>query len=328
MRLGVLFEPNSAAFYRALEPMSAMERRGHEVLWADEEGRMPAGRLATCDVVHVYRCADDPTRRLLGELSRAGIAVTYDNDDDFTGVPRESPDYPKVGGAKGRRIHAMTVEAARLARVFTTTTGVLADKYRASGVERVEVIPNHVMHGVERPRSRHDGLVIGWVGGIDHRADTARIPIADVLRRIVERHPDVRVECIGVDLALGAAYRHDAFVPFLDLPARIGGFDVGIAPLADLPGNRTRSDIKVKEYAASGVPWLASPVGPYAALGEEQGGRLVGDDGWFDALERIVTSRRDRRRLARKGRSWAKRQTTEAVAGRWEQVFREAAGAA
>ncbi len=28
--------------------------------------------------------------------------------------------------------------------------------------------------------------------------------------------------------------------------------------------------MKLKEYAGAGAPWLASPIGPYAGLGEEQ----------------------------------------------------------
>jgi hypothetical protein len=114
-------------------------------------------------------------------------------------------------------------------------------------------------------------MVIGWIAGVDHRADVARIEIADALRRLVTTHENVRIECIGGDLGLPERYRHDGFVPFPELPRRIGGFDVGIAPLADLPGNRVRSDIKLKEYAASGVPWLASAVGPYLGLGEAEG---------------------------------------------------------
>jgi glycosyltransferase involved in cell wall biosynthesis len=325
VRFGLLFEPNSAAFYRAIDPMEAMERRGHEIAWPEDSGLARAGLLASCDMVHVYRCAGDGVRRILTEVTRAGTPITYDNDDDFTAVPKESPDYKKVGGPTGRRIHGMTVETARTAAVFTTTTGALAEKYRADGVDRIEVIPNQLLAGAERPQVRHDGLVIGWVGGIDHRADVLRIPIADALRRLVETYPEVRVECIGVDLQLPERYRHDGFVPFLDLPERIGGFDVAIAPLADMPANRARSDIKLKEYAASGVPWLASPVGPYASFGEAEGGRLVPDDGWFEALERLVTSRRERRKLGRKGRSWAKGQTIAAVADRWESVFLEAA---
>jgi glycosyltransferase involved in cell wall biosynthesis len=306
--------------------MKAMEQRGHEIVWPpDEGGKADLRRLIGCDVVHVYRRAAEDTQRALEQLSRGRTAITYDNDDDFTAVPKESPDYPKVGGARGRRIHAMTLEVAKLARSFTTTNELLAEKYRRDGVERVEVIPNTIAPDVSRPRRRHDGIVIGWIGGIDHAADVARIGIADALRRLVAAHEEVQVECIGVNLRLPDRYRHDEFVPFRDLPGRIGGFDIGIAPLADLPGNRVRSDIKVKEYAASGVPWLASPVGPYVGLGEDNGGRVVPDDGWFDALERLATSARERRRLARKGNRWAKRQTIDAVAHRWELVFATAA---
>jgi len=116
-------------------------------------------------------------------------------------------------------------------------------------------------------------------------------------------------------------------VEFTDLPDRIGGFDIGIAPLADIAWNHARSDIKLKEYAASGVPWLASPVGPYLGLGEGEGGRLVPDDGWFEALDRLVSRPRERRKLSKKASAWAKRQTVDAAAERWERVFSEAAAA-
>jgi hypothetical protein len=46
MRLGVVWEPNSAAWYRAVYPMHAMARRGHEIVWpADENGRADPTRL-------------------------------------------------------------------------------------------------------------------------------------------------------------------------------------------------------------------------------------------------------------------------------------------
>lgn len=116
----------------------------------------------------------------------------------------------------------------------------------------------------------------------------------------------VSVHCIGVDLALPERYRHEAQVDFLALPDRIRGFDIGIAPLADTPYNRGRADIKLEEWAACGVPWLASPVGPYLELGEAQGGRLVPDALWVDALERMASSRRERRSLGRAARRWAR----------------------
>jgi glycosyltransferase involved in cell wall biosynthesis len=333
MRLGVLWQttgeggiwrPHPNAYYRAIDPMKAMERRGHDVVWPSDARSTPdTRRLASCDVVHVYQSG--VFRSLLEELARNGTAITYDNDDDFTAIPKESPHFTQNKGLRGHRIFADTAKTARLARWCTTVSEQLAQKYRKAGVERVEVIDNYVAPDLERPRTRHGGVVIGWIAAPEHRADAAQLKIADALRRLVDKHDDVRVECLGVDLRLPDRYRHDVWVLFPDLPRRTGGFDIGLAPLADTPWNQTRSDIKLKEYAASGVPWLASPIGPYVGLGEEQGGRLVPDDGWFDALDRLVSNGRERKRLARKAKKWAKGQTIEAVADRWERLFLEAA---
>jgi glycosyltransferase involved in cell wall biosynthesis len=327
MRLGFGFFPSMCAYYRAIGPMQAMASRGHEVVGpADGEGEVSVERLASCDVVHVYRRFDAQTYQTLAALAQSGTAITYDNDDNLAALPKESPNYRRFGGLTGERSHAMTVKLARLARVFTTTTEALAEAYRRSRVERVEVIGNYLLTDVPGPRVPHDGVIVGWVGGVEHQADAARVPIADALRRLIAKHDNVRVECIGVDLKLPEAYRHVPGVPFHELPAHIGRFDIGIAPLADLRLNQTRSDIKLKEYSASGVPWLASSVGPYAGLGEEQGGQLVSDDGWFDALDRLVTRERERERLARNALTWASSNTIEAAAERWERVFARAAG--
>ncbi len=106
---------------------------------------------------------------------------------------------------------------------------------------------------------------------------------------------------------------------------RIASFDIGIALIDDIPFNRARSDVKVKEYAAAGVPWLASPIGPYAGLGEKQGGRLVADDDWFAALDRLVRKERERHKLAKRAASWAREESLERNLHRWEAVMVEAA---
>lgn len=325
MRLGVVWEPCSNAIYRAIDPLKAVARLGHKVVWPPNDGRAELTRLTGCDVVHVYRRAAPDTQRVLIELTRRGTAITYDNDDDFTVVPQESPDYGKVGGRAGQQVHELTVKVGRMASVFTTTNEQLAEKYRGDGIGPIEIIGNYLTPDLHRPRLQHDGVVIGWVAGHDHMADVARIAIVDALQEVAATHPNVYVRTIGVDLALPIRYRFDSWVPWTDLPYHVGGFDIGIAPLADIPANWARSDIKLKEYAASGVAWLASPIGPYATLGEAHGGRLVPDEGWAQALHALVRRRRDRRRLSRNGLAWAEQQTVDVVAERWEQVFREAA---
>jgi glycosyltransferase involved in cell wall biosynthesis len=326
MRLGVLWQADtSAANYRAASPMTAMQERGHEIVWPDDRGAASMRRLSPCDVVHVYRRHDDETRRQIEQLRRAGVGITWDNDDDFANAPDGHPALGRRGGRLGaQRLFAQTAKIASLAHTVTTTTDTVASRYRAAGNTTV-VIPNTLLAGVVRTRRRHRGLVIGWIAGLEHTEDARRLALGEALTRVVSEHPEVSVHCIGVDLDLPERYRHERFVPFRELSSRIRDFDIGIAALADTPFNRARSDIKVKEYAASGVPWLASPVTPYAGLGKDAGGRLVADGEWYGQLTRLVEDRRARRRLRRRGRAWARGQTISTVADDWETVFRAAA---
>jgi hypothetical protein len=52
-------------------------------------------------------------------------------------------------------------------------------------------------------------------------------------------------------------------------------FDVGIAPLSAVPFNQAKSAIKGLEYAAAGIPFVASPLDAYRALHAEGIGLLA-----------------------------------------------------
>jgi glycosyltransferase involved in cell wall biosynthesis len=167
--------------------------------------------------------------------------------------------------------------------------------------------------------------VIGWHAGREHLIDAEALGVVPMLERVLDAHPDVRVETVNIDLKMEhERYRCDEALPLDDLTQRLADFDIGIVPLADIPFNRGRSNVKAREYAAAGVPWLASPVGPYEGLGQEEGGRLVEDDGWFEALDELIRSRRERSKQAKRARNWAKRETMWNMADVWERVFLDA----
>lgn len=326
MNIGVAWDQTAPGCnYRACDPLRALEQRPrHSVVWpqTEDQGALDAGRVGGCDMVHVYRRADRETFVAMRELAAQGVPTTWDTDDDLSAVPEESPTYRRTGGERGERKFRASLRIAKLATVVTVTTDTLADRYREAGVEHVVVIPNYLSER-PRPRQQHEGVVVGWVAGVEHQADAVRLGIGETLQQLQARHPQVRIECIGVDLGLP---RSDIprFVPFAALPRRMSGWDIGIAPLADLPFNRARSDIKIKEYAASGLAWLASPLAPYRHLGETQGGRLVPDDQWLDALDELVRDTPARDTLRRNALAWAETQFIDDALGAWEAVFDEA----
>jgi glycosyltransferase involved in cell wall biosynthesis len=328
MRIAVVTDPGQLnTAYRGLQPGGALQQAGHDVrMVVLDEFELTADALHGVDVVYVYRYFERSTQRLVRAARDAGAAIVWDNDDDMTYFPDDSITTMRKGALRSQEALAKTKAMCTLADVVTTPSRVLADSYRSLGAGEVHVVENHVIDlflGTERVS--HPGVVVGWVGCAEHGYDNERIGIADTLARLLDAHGDVRVESVGIDLGLPAERsRCHGYVAFHELPAAIAGFDVGIAPIVDEPCNQARSNVKVKEYSALGIPWLASPIGPYAGLGEKQGGRLVADDGWFEALDRLVTKGRERKRLGKAAARWAREQAIGRHVGRWDAVVEAA----
>jgi hypothetical protein len=329
MRLGFILEPGAAnSNYRVTFPMRTLERRGHEVCWPAQLQRdAPLQELLRCDLVHCFRRPD--RGRDLKQLAARGVAVSFDNDDDFSTaeMTKGAAGRLQAGGrARAANVRRSTelLRLARLADLTTTPSEVLAERYRRAGVEHVATIANHLDaeltgFGASSP---HAGVVVGWMAGAEHEHDLALLPIADVLGGLLARHRELRVVTIGLRLPLRSErYEFRPKVPFGRLLEAMGDFDIGIAPLADTPFNQARSDVKLKEYGAVGAAWLASPVGAYRQRGGGEGGRLVADGEWLGALEGLIRGGFARRRLARKALRWAHSQTIDHFAAQWEEQF-------
>jgi hypothetical protein len=323
VKLGFICPPTNNAYYRSIIPMRALERRGHTVVWPRKLGEdVPLRELLTCDLVHYYRRARraDDLRR----LSERGVAITFDNDDDFATAEVSHGGSGLAGNRYNRKIARELLAMANASDLTTTPSEVLAKTYRGLGVEHVQVIENYLDRtmfgfGAAPP---HDGVVVGWVAGNEHRVDLERVPILDALRSLLDTHPDLRVLTLGVRLALSPErYEHVERVSYPDLLKVVRRMDIGIAPLADMPFNHARSNVKLKEYGAGATAWLASPVGPYQGLGERQGGCLVCDDDWASAIGTLVRSSRLRKRLAKRALKWARKQTIDDHAQLWERAF-------
>lgn len=315
-------------WYRSNLPVGELGRRGHDIVTVEVDCRgFRPEQLAGFDVIHVYRGMEKPLLKALRQQRDRGVAIVWDNDDDPRLIPKEDAIFAKAGALQIATQWRYQVAMMTAAHLITTTSETLAERYRdAIDGGDVRVIENYIGDAqLIGGGGRHDGLVIGWVAASEHVADAQRLRIADVLRRVMERVPEVRVRTAGVRLDLDPSrYEHTTGVPFRDLASYLRDFDIGIAPLSDIPMSAARSNVKVKEYAAAGVPWLASRRGPYVGLGEREGGMLVDDGDWEDALVRLATARFKRRQLARRAKSWAKSQVITKHLDTWEAALGDA----
>jgi glycosyltransferase involved in cell wall biosynthesis len=329
MRIAYVADPSSGnGFYRGIGPMTALQQfRGHQVRAVPINGGDPQlAAVHDVDVLHVHRYGEDGAVRLAREAKAHGAAVVWDNDDDIGSVPKGTPGYRKQGGMMWEKRLAGMRKIFALADLVTAPSRGLVERLREYGAPHAQVVENHVPDQfVVRSRPPREGVTIGWIAGLEHQLDVERIPVREVLQRLLDERPDVRVTSFGLGLGLrGERYRHVDVVPLLELTRAAATFDVGIAPLSDLAMNRARSNVKLKEYAAAGATWLASPVGPYVGHGEKQGGRLVADDGWHDALSQLLDKPRERAKLTKRAGKWVAGETLSKHARTWEARFEEA----
>jgi hypothetical protein len=328
VRIAFIANPEApGGWYRGIGPMVALHGRGHEIrqVWRPNE-RLASELIVGCDLVHVYRAHEAEVLQLVRAARQQGLPVVYDNDDDMRAVPRNNAAYQDYGGFAGDRALREIRRLVQMADLSTSPSRFVLERFREYGAQRVQLLENYVPDNAVDASAPPNGdrVVAGWLAGSEHHLDVERIPLREQFGRLLDRCPQLTIETLGCGLGLRhERYRHVLHVDFFDLPPKLAEWDIGLAPIADIPFNHARSNIKVKEYAVLGRPWLASPVGPYAGLGEGEGGRLVADDRWAEELGRLADKARDRRKLAKRARRWGREQTISANVHLWERAFIE-----
>jgi hypothetical protein len=328
MRIAMLSNPELVnSNYRAYQPMMMLRRQGHDVRFNRRDQPMPPQELLAVDAVFVHRIATPEMQELMRGVREAGVGIVWDNDDNVAAVPRSNPLYSRFGGFKSREMLAGVTQMVRIADVVTTPSRVLAEQYRELGAADARVAENYLPVEAAKVRpAKHRGIVIACLAGLEHQVDYQELGLRNTLARLLEEHQDLRVLSFGLGLGLKSdRYEHVKQVPFLELAKTLSRADIGIAPLVDIPWNQARSNVKLKEYSSAGLAWLASPIGPYVGMGEQQGGRLVADGDWHAALERLISNDRERRKLAKRGTKWVKGEGIDRNAHHWEHALRDAA---
>lgn len=159
--------------------------------------------------------------------------------------------------------------------VVTVSTPYLAERLRQWVRCPIEILPNTVDLTKFQPRPPTDATVplVGWVGSTAHRSGDLN-EVRGVLNTMFEKgkirlhHSGDHPNHESFAAAIGTHPKIVSTLPLLppaDYPKAFV-FDVGIVPLTNMPFNRAKSGIKGLEYAASGIPFVASPLDAYLEL--------------------------------------------------------------
>lgn len=272
--IGIRGAKAASGDFRISNPLSALQQRGHEVReYRTWETRLwsPA-MFVGYDAVIVQQLHDQTLIDAIGLIPKAERPVlVYEVDDLIWQIGPERDDIYSI-------YQAIRVEAMRCLRrcdaVFCSTPE-LADE--CSGLNKHTFVLQNAIDlefrdwTAKGPRCPNHELVIGWAGGV--RAGKDFEPIGNGLRAVLEANPHVAFAiCADPEIAYDFAWCMgvpEGQLYVLDLatydsyPGLLSLFDIGIAPLADTRFNRCKSELKVMEYGAVGIPWVASAVAPY-----------------------------------------------------------------
>jgi glycosyltransferase involved in cell wall biosynthesis len=147
------------------------------------------------------------------------------------------------------------------------------------------------------------------------------------LKQVMDECPEVEFEVIGSvnpllfeGLPKGRVHTY-GWTSYGKLPEVMQKWDIGIAPLQDIPFNRAKSEIKALQYWAFGMPVVASGIPPYEPL---TAGILLANshDDWYNNLKKLVSDLDFRKDLGQIGfREVRGVRGLNYVCGQWRSLF-------
>lgn len=285
--------PQSSAYIRLLQPSSEkVVLHSIDVSIDSSDGALPP-----CDICIVQRTAlpDVSTAaQLVQILGERGVPLIVDLDDGFELMGPEQVD----AGGYAPRIAALNLLLSASAEVWFATQALL-DCYPIVR-DRAVVVGNSIDPGLwgNWPQRRTDPSAGArtrflYMGTGTHAEDFALIRPS--LDHLWEKNPgkfDVTLIGVAAEVETAPWLTHimpppecTPYPKFVDWLREQGPFDVGVAPLADTPFNRVKSDIKLLDYSAMGLRALVSDLPAYRADPAFQSA-IVTD--WFEALSDVI----------------------------------------
>jgi glycosyltransferase involved in cell wall biosynthesis len=255
--------------------------------------------------------------------------------DDATYVSYTSPTYGRLGSAL--KWFGKTDELIQRAKIVTCGNRSIAEYVTSKGGHAV-VIPTVVDTELFRPvpdaarRSSSGGVeppVLGWVG--THSTYPYLESVFPALQELARAHR-FRLKVVG-------AGRDEINLPGVEAEslrwemerevADFQSFDIGLYPIVASEWAAGKSGFKAIQYMSVGVPFVATPVGASAEIGEAGATHFLAStqEEWLAALERLLTDAPMRRRMGEAGRTHALAHYTVAQqADKLAAALREAAG--
>ncbi|MCL2344238.1 MAG: glycosyltransferase [Desulfobulbus sp.] len=308
-RILTRYVPNGQGLYRIEQPLRAARMAG-----LVQECNTP--QVNECyNPVELARCGADSLiaqlflhdGRLLELQAYRRFApdafIIYSCDDLLTDMPLKSVFRKNVPADARRRYQAGLRHCDRL----VVSTPYLAETSRHF-IDDIRVVPNRLVRefwmNLNPSRRTSKRPRIGWAGGTGHQGDLELIkPVIEATRH--EADWIFFGMCPAEIRPLLAEYHE--LVGYDAYPQKLASLDldIAVAPLEDIPFNYGKSNLRLLEYGALGLPVVCSDVLPYR---DSPATRVANDPAlWIAALRERIHDLDAALREGARLRAWVER---------------------
>lgn len=296
------------------EDKTRMVRRGDQIVEVKENA----------DLVVFPRPSHHLIPEIIPHLQAKGIAVVCEIDDDIRSISPQHAGWHKFQPHLNSEFNWRAVEkSCNMADRVVVTTEALAERYGKHG--RVDVIPNYIPRKfIDWSKAQNrDNRDIIWPGMIhSHPNDLRQVGFA--LKQVIsEGGKFFHLGSGDAEKQIGTDdFEYIGKCSLDDYYKIVGEHGVGIAPLENSKFNDAKSWLKPLEFAALGMPWVASASPEYKKLAALGCGSIAKRPRqWYSYLNRLITDNEFYNEEQQKCWQVAEKLTVEEHAYKWGESW-------
>ena len=360
-RLNLLFIPSDnkgCGFYRMMVPANEIKRQdlANVVVTPDWDGKL----VEQSNIIVVQRMNDPRAYEAMEQAQSLGKKIVFELDDYIQAISPKNPSF-SYWNPFGPNLARM-LKILQKSDAMQVTTERLKMEYQLWN-PIVEVLPNYLDKQLwDVPawtadkwdsyyKKKNDGIIrIGWTGAGSHYEDLQLIE--EVITKLCKKYENVHFCLFGyhgqstyrknlfqdISLANSACSRckgggqlekiDGIDILYYSSKLKEAAFDIGIAPLIETGFNQGKSDIKIKEYSALGIPVVATRMKPYSVSVKEGYTGFLASTGkeWYDSLELLIKNESVRKKLGRNHYRLYKENTIDKHIQKWIAFYNRVIG--
>jgi hypothetical protein len=339
-------EPNGCAWYRCYLPMKELKEHGWETGigfpgYNEQHGfgmLIPDDKaIHGWDIIVFKLIMLESVAQKIAAAKEMGQKIVVDLDDSFEKLHETNLAYkmtdPEKNPKNNREHYEFIIDNAD---ALITSTPFLYDFYKnEKGHKNVFMVRNGIDLPRWRQRNDHSRWLpkVGWVGATPWRSqdlETMQPWFGQFLEaNHLTFHHSGHIknakwakDQLGIPKSVKTS--HEGMKPISKYPEMFRKIDIGLIPLNDVEFNYAKSTIKGLEYAAAGIPFVASYSPEYEFLEQQGIGRMAKNEREFIGhLEELLDPRVRKEDVERNLEGIKQYQTMQVRGKEWNEVMHQ-----